>query len=1813
MTWWNDYVGIPYKLTGRTREDGLDCWGLVRLIHQEQFDIELPSFSEEDHSAANVREVMAAQRENWIHTDDPKIGDVILLRVLGSASHVGLYLGDKQFIHAKEGINSAIERIDSMAWEKRIIGFYRYAPHHASFIGLPNPLKTVLIEKSIPEGTTISQLIKGIRDDNNISDEIIGNQIIFVNSKLIPVDQWDNYIIQGGERVEYRALATNDIGSILSILVLIAAPFLAPFVVSGFAAAGIGISVGLAQTGIMIAGSLLVNALFPVRPPEMPNSIEQSKSQLILQGGANQANLFGSIPVVLGQFRFTPPLGAENFSDLQASDSYLSMLVVWGYGKLNVSDLRLGDTSLTSFQDVEYETINDYSADSGTEIDHFNTLYGSDVTQDIINAELVSDGVGAKTYAVVSNVCTITYTDQPFTAGNSVILDFTSGNGIDGTYSVATASTNSFTVAMVVANTTGNVEISSVSPPVYSGSPYTSQVVSGLSTKITIAIHFPEGMRRIQTEGKDAGKITEATFTSQIQYRQLNPSTLAPITSFADFNSASIATSHSLGSAWFNTDNDQALEQVFRWTQFTLDSESKIKRYDGSFTKNQNDDPSGNLLTRLQNSTYGFNSTYTRLSTIPSDEIELWRVCVEGNSIVATTDVRPVSVTGAALTSSGLIVSIAAATISRGTVSIGASGQEYFKAKDAFTINKNFNVASGTYEIRVRRLNDSTSDEEVGSTKFRRYFKSILYSITGFSNTKPVIAPKNVSLCMTAMRIRATDQLNGNVEGLIGTVQSVCPDYDSATSTWITRPTRNPASLFRYVLQHPANAQAVSDSKINLTDLAEWHTFCKTNSFMFDMVVTDRRSLLDVMRDVAAAGRASPTFRDGKWSIIIDKARSTVVQFFTPHNSWGYESIKALPRLPHAFRVSFNNAEKSYEPDEMIVYNDGYTSANATLFEGLALPGVTTTDQIFKHARFHYAQLKLRPERYSLNVDMEHLICTRGDLVRVRHDVPMWGLGSGRIKTRTSGTELILDEAVPMDAGVQYTIRIRLADGTSITRTVAAAVSDGFYNTITLTASVTATEGAANNLFMYGSLSSESVELIVLSIEPSSELTARLTLVDYSPAVYDSDDEAIPAFNSQITRPPLLQQSVITVQPTIISQVSDETVMLVLSPGKFEYRLSTTFANPVTMPKSVKYVRGQVDYTNDIIVNFSQNAVVSVDQKYIIFGDMEEGAAYTVRIRYETEDGKFGPWTTASTHTIIGKTTPPKAVAQLTATVEGRLIKLDWSDSQEPDFDFYEVRTANSGWGDGNRLWTGKVSNLLVTAPAASASLTWYIKAVDAAGNYSTTATSVSYTTPVVVNPTTITETFADTSLTNATITLDWNDVSPTFGVDYYQVTYTGVSKNVKASTITLPADWLGTRTFTVKTVDLNGNISSGLSKTITKLAPNPATNFRTQVIDNTVMFYWTLPTKTTLPIDHVLLKKGATYATATDIGRKDGGFTTVNETAAGTYTYWIAVVDTDGNQSTPVSVSAAVSEPPDFIFNGSFISAFAGTKSSALLEQGLVVLPVNLTETFADHFTTRSWAGPSDQVTAGYPIYIQPANGTGFYEETFDFGTLLPSSKVTLSYTGVTVSGSPVVVPKISLSADNVTYVDYDGSTQIFGTSFRYVKIRLTVTESTGTGLYQITSMDVQLDNKLISDAGTVSAVSTDASGTIVNFNKAFIDVQAIQITPSGTTAAIAVYDFGDTNLTGTYAVVSNVCTVTYTAHGLITGQTVRLQNTSGNLVTGVYTITGYTANTFTVAMVVGNTSGSVVFYPQSFRVYLFNSSGTRISGTASWQIRGY
>jgi len=129
MTDWSGFVGIPYQPHGRDRA-GCDCWGLVRIIYAEAYGIELPAYAGDypcEAERARVAGLVSARSAAppWSAVDVARRGDLLVLRVNGLPSHVGVALDDRRMLHARTQ-QSEVERFDGGAWRRRIAGVYRH-------------------------------------------------------------------------------------------------------------------------------------------------------------------------------------------------------------------------------------------------------------------------------------------------------------------------------------------------------------------------------------------------------------------------------------------------------------------------------------------------------------------------------------------------------------------------------------------------------------------------------------------------------------------------------------------------------------------------------------------------------------------------------------------------------------------------------------------------------------------------------------------------------------------------------------------------------------------------------------------------------------------------------------------------------------------------------------------------------------------------------------------------------------------------------------------------------------------------------------------------------------------------------------------------------------------------------------------------------------------------------------------------------------------------------------------------------------------------------------------------------------------------------------------------------------------------------------------------------------------------------------------------------------------------------------------------------------------------------------------------------
>lgn len=254
------------------------------------------------------------------------------------------------------------------------------------------------------------------------------------------------------------------------------------------------------------------------------------------------------------------------------------------------------------------------------------------------------------------------------------------------------------------------------------------------------------------------------------------------------------------------------------------------------------------------------------------------------------------------------------------------------------------------------------------------------------------------------------------------------------------------------------------------------------------------------------------------------------------------------------------------------------------------------------------------------------------------------------------------------------------------------------------------------------------------------------------------------------------------------------------------------------------------------------------------------------------------------------------------------------------------------------------------------------------------------------------------------------------------------------------------------------------------------------QVIDNNVLLYWT-GTAGTLTVAHYNLYRSLdteTYASATSLGAKDGTFTSVFELTSADYTYYIEAQDAAGNVGAYVARNAKVNEPPDFVFQNEFNSTFASTKVNMFTQvDGALLFPVDTAISYSSHFVNNSWTTPSAQVASGFPIYAEPSLTSAQYQESFDMGAPIATSRVTVSKLFTIVDGDVSITPTIETRAstgaswETVSSTDWNG----YATNFRYIRVTIDALASGQASLATLDNLDIRVDSKLVQESGSTYA----------------------------------------------------------------------------------------------------------------------------------------
>jgi probable lipoprotein nlpC homolog len=108
MSQYNQWAGTKYKYGGTTKK-GVDCSAFVGHVYRDAFNINLPRTTTD-----------LIKEGKYVKREDLKAGDMVFFR---KGKHVGIYLGNNQFMHSSTKNGVVISDLDK--------GYYAKVYHQA--------------------------------------------------------------------------------------------------------------------------------------------------------------------------------------------------------------------------------------------------------------------------------------------------------------------------------------------------------------------------------------------------------------------------------------------------------------------------------------------------------------------------------------------------------------------------------------------------------------------------------------------------------------------------------------------------------------------------------------------------------------------------------------------------------------------------------------------------------------------------------------------------------------------------------------------------------------------------------------------------------------------------------------------------------------------------------------------------------------------------------------------------------------------------------------------------------------------------------------------------------------------------------------------------------------------------------------------------------------------------------------------------------------------------------------------------------------------------------------------------------------------------------------------------------------------------------------------------------------------------------------------------------------------------------------------------------------------------------------------------
>lgn len=320
-------------------------------------------------------------------------------------------------------------------------------------------------------------------------------------------------------------------------------------------------------------------------------------------------------------------------------------------------------------------------------------------------------------------------------------------------------------------------------------------------------------------------------------------------------------------------------------------------------------------------------------------------------------------------------------------------------------------VTLGQYDVRIRKITPDINES-------RESNETAVSQILAFQQD----SADYTGQARMALRIKASGQLNGQVDQLSAVIAAYCLVWDG--TAWVYKATSNPAWWFLWFARgklSPSGSRiygcGLSDAQIDIEGIKAWAAWCESKNLTFNYVLDRKISSAEMLDIIARAGRGAKTQHTGKLGVVWDAGGLPEVATFGPFNikAGSFQVAYTNEGTVDEIVVSFVNADRRWTMDEVRVRVPGATTTNSPL--QLDLDGCTNVDMAGREANLLAASQVWHRRRVTFETDIEGYVASKGDVIRLTHDLTVWGYSGRMLPGSSSGSggfpKIVLDSAVP--------------------------------------------------------------------------------------------------------------------------------------------------------------------------------------------------------------------------------------------------------------------------------------------------------------------------------------------------------------------------------------------------------------------------------------------------------------------------------------------------------------------------------------------------------------------------------------------------------------------------------------------------------------------------------------------------------------------------------------------------------------------------------------------------------------------------------